>query len=1159
MTPVHSPHHSVTSSASSRTPVHVLTIHEYRKQQHTPTLSRTGTPSGKTLRRKPAALALNDIERAPSVSHSTRSDSGPPLRPLHFSQSAYQLNSIAPPPQQPTLLELSLRSQSAEPRVQTGSISSISTGNSSSKMAPKRAVYGDFRAAHAGILRRPEDEPEQSHMELPLEPSPAALSPNSSSYTSPPYSPESVSAPSPLTIKPPARESRFSLKGLTRTLTKKLTKTPSALQGEELQEMRSENVSKASISMEGEFPRPLHQTYITTPETSYFPVGPMSPATPSSPLSPEGFHAFTPAFPQAFSPGQNEAEASRGQSAGLYQTDSLASMLPDEHSTEIGRLDESHLPYSTEGGFSKPYYDDLDSIYPSSSIYTADGHRKSMYQQGLQSDRNSSGNPFARLSGINASDFANEYNPNSSYDYGDSNRMSRQLSRPFAQDMYHPSVEERDPKTDTISKLIDEYSPHDAANAPMATHYEGKGKGVQQTGSGSRRPPITQHPGSPPREAAPLAPAFEYDEAPFVPPRLPMSGMFSDESRYSYGDTRNLLRISESDVSFQPAMKGTLEPSSSYSQPEARTLEPSSSYSQGDNPQSPHTPREALEQAEQIFQDTANKHQDDRKIPAMWARRNSASLMLSKSATNRSSGVPEEFDTPLGGGDAAITGDKADWETVGGNSRDSKGHESLLSSIADYSSSEGTRNSLGLNSDGSLPSWAKLAQSPARSTYYNHPSPSRTQNPQLFGSSPPQLRAQASVRTAPDTSSPPLATSPPASRTAPLFQFATQPEDVRGRGAVDQPYAYAPWADPYAFSDKETQELLASGPNDNIIIDEQRASSVGQSQGHYRCRSDDSTLPTSSTADESVFDNSPIGLERQNTFEKLSYVGPKGNLTGTPRGTGMHETGSSVADTSSPGVKLSSSVGRQSVRSDYTGFYASPFPATGSVTRISQSRPVYKPSPEHRTPSEASLFSQTPELETVQETSPNPGARKHLRNSTTFLRQQRRTSRSAVPGQTKLRQMFLAPEAARSTISTQDTHITRFVAHSDRPSTSDTTTPLRPTHPSLDIYPAPVRTNIAHQHSPHLLCVEREPNPEDEARRRKLSWCILMAFCLLPPCIILFRFIGDKVIAELTKGHLGHVTPQSKRTALIAGIVVNVGLVTAILVPVLVAQALKAA
>jgi hypothetical protein len=39
---------------------------------------------------------------------------------------------------------------------------------------------------------------------------------------------------------------------------------------------------------------------------------------------------------------------------------------------------------------------------------------------------------------------------------------------------------------------------------------------------------------------------------------------------------------------------------------------------------------------------------------------------------------------------------------------------------------------------------------------------------------------------------------------------------------------------------------------------------------------------------------------------------------------------------------------------------------------------------------------------------------------------------------------------------------------------------------------------------------------------------------------------------------MGHVTPQSKRAALIAGIAVNVGLVTAILVPILVAHALKA-
>jgi hypothetical protein len=137
ITPAHSPHHSVTSSVSSRTrtPIHNLTIHEYRKQQHTPSShSLRGTPSGKTLRRKPAASSLNEIERAPSTTRPTQLDSGSSLRPLHFSQSAHQLKSTHPNLQQQTLLELSFRSQSAEPRVQAGSISSISTASSSGKV-----------------------------------------------------------------------------------------------------------------------------------------------------------------------------------------------------------------------------------------------------------------------------------------------------------------------------------------------------------------------------------------------------------------------------------------------------------------------------------------------------------------------------------------------------------------------------------------------------------------------------------------------------------------------------------------------------------------------------------------------------------------------------------------------------------------------------------------------------------------------------------------------------------------------------------------------------------------------------------------------------------------------------------------------------------------
>lgn len=133
LTPVHSPHHSVNSSVSSRTPIHTLSIHEYRKQQNTPS-SRLGTPSGKTLRRKAAAPVLNTTRPNPSA-QSTRSNSQPSFPPLHESQSAQHLQfSHRSPFQQQLLGDQLVRAQSAEPRTQGGSISSISTTTSSGKV-----------------------------------------------------------------------------------------------------------------------------------------------------------------------------------------------------------------------------------------------------------------------------------------------------------------------------------------------------------------------------------------------------------------------------------------------------------------------------------------------------------------------------------------------------------------------------------------------------------------------------------------------------------------------------------------------------------------------------------------------------------------------------------------------------------------------------------------------------------------------------------------------------------------------------------------------------------------------------------------------------------------------------------------------------------------
>jgi hypothetical protein len=164
VTPIHSPHHSIHSSISSRTPVHTLSIHEYRKQQNTPT-PQSGTPPGKSLRRKPAASALCEIERVSSISRTPVSATRAPLRPLHFSQSAHQLTAHQPLPPTPAygdnqrgVPDLSFRSQSADPTVSgatgLGSQLSRDLGNVSFRSEATGKV-SNFKS----IKRLPKPEP----------------------------------------------------------------------------------------------------------------------------------------------------------------------------------------------------------------------------------------------------------------------------------------------------------------------------------------------------------------------------------------------------------------------------------------------------------------------------------------------------------------------------------------------------------------------------------------------------------------------------------------------------------------------------------------------------------------------------------------------------------------------------------------------------------------------------------------------------------------------------------------------------------------------------------------------------------------------------------------------------------------------------------------
>ncbi|KAF2233853.1 hypothetical protein EV356DRAFT_189587 [Viridothelium virens] len=73
-----------------------------------------------------------------------------------------------------------------------------------------------------------------------------------------------------------------------------------------------------------------------------------------------------------------------------------------------------------------------------------------------------------------------------------------------------------------------------------------------------------------------------------------------------------------------------------------------------------------------------------------------------------------------------------------------------------------------------------------------------------------------------------------------------------------------------------------------------------------------STIPSSTRENPDRMSSSTapsmgMGSNRANSFTKFTITGPKLNLTGTPRGTGMREVGSSEADNSSPGMRFSSS------------------------------------------------------------------------------------------------------------------------------------------------------------------------------------------------------------------------------------------------------------
>lgn len=1045
------------------------------------------------------------------------------------------------------------------------------------KMAPQRALFDDLPSAYQSITssNRNFQTPSMPNIDLPLPPTPAALSPKSSAYSTPDQPHIEKFAPAPLKINKPITSPSF-MQRLSRAFTRKghQAKPEPAAVSEELRYMSRGTTPRVSRT----YARPLSQNNRSAPVISM------------------------------------------------------------EEGRDIERPRAIDPASMSEGDLGYSRYYDVESFYPSSTVGGDERDRSSMYPPSIL---NRSSVPYGvRMA---ETDYSTEADLHSyTYQFGDSTRPSERTSRGRITEEFlrHPDMPNPD-KTDTISKIIDNYGGVDVSETSLLDlmdeedaedtirlsgfetqhsdtsqqfirpHHSsglslfdfGLRRGSSSEGSTVSGPKTPEQPnffprmpalfrgaiGSAPQVPLPLEPPIELEgpRAPFA--RRDMSSeMFSNSS---YGDTRNLLLLSQPFSSFgvpeiqeplgEPASASELLPhlsnpeatqNDSYSSAESRPnqpsfdsivneqikrlsqisvksnlsggifvvstpgtprgeedqrpaspvspitpavlgrpLDPSSSYSQDDGNTAPS---EALGEAERLFSEPGDSQQSSSSIPRIWRK---------LSPTRRNEPPKRESPEKDSYADMNDEEDERDWETVAEQSRANLPREPTEESVADYSSYGGSMNTLG---DVLVhPGDDRVASSP-----YRHASP-LSDHVHPFKSSPPpigvKLKSSYSAFTLDNVEqTPPMPNIDTVRQAQGLLQARTQ---LSNRNRQD---AYQPAAHPYELSDKETMDLLNSGPNDTILYEEQDrmlhtdpTSAPPTSRG---MRPSDSTDGYMDSMQGQPPATSSLLTERDNSFSKLTVLGPRGNLTGTPLGTGMHEAGSSLADSSSPGVAWDSTPSKAPEKSSPGYFPSSETQyASSPMTQFATSPFTPFATVEHGTPSH------TPHGSKASNKSQDRLLLAHKRQRTreALLRSgpqghSTRSKRASVRGQTKLREMVLtSPDT--STIRTEDTRLSRFISN-DRPISGETTSPLRTYHPV---------TRLPSENSPHLLHHSPPSSSVYHKRKQRLSWMLFVILVWFPPFLVLYAFgKTDRLISYMSKGEIEECGRTQKRIAMWVGV-----------------------
>ena len=329
-----------------------------------------------------------------------------------------------------------------------------------------------------------------------------------------------------------------------------------------------------------------------------------------------------------------------------------------------------------------------------------------------------------------------------------------------------------------------------------------------------------------------------------------------------------------------------------------------------------------------------------------------------------------------------------------------------------------------------------------------------------------------------------------------------------------------------------------------------------------------------STVDESTSHNGEdaVPARRQGSFAKIAVVGGRGNVTGTPEGTGAREVGSSLADASSPVNEVESPASKQAIlqhrRTVDGSLNSAEANAPGNFYERIQNHPIFQkdsddedferdfrstpaedlspeirqhrqhlvehsllpspPTPPFTEPKRVSvpdhlLTSPTPPIMPAEASNTHAGPSSESRPSHAPKTQNHR-AQSAPPQQAEPEPATTPPrpETARPYVGPYDD----FIQANRGP----------PEPRGRQQHPVAADRPVARVESPHLHRLPRQAGPALQQRQKELGRVVFAVMLAFAPSLLLYGYgVMDRLMAYLCYGDVVAFPETEKKVARVVG------------------------